>query len=85
MSKPVAKFKEGGLSFSIWENNGTKGAFRTASLQFQYRDKKDGTWKDSNLYSVSDLETLEKLAKQAREHLTKFKNEQKGDNSPQAA
>jgi hypothetical protein len=84
MSKPVEHYKEGNVSIAIFENTGPRGQFRTAA-QPQCRYKKDGEWKDSNSYGVTDLENLEKVAKLAREHIVKFKNDQKADNAPEAA
>jgi hypothetical protein len=81
MSKPVDKIAHDNVKFAIWQNDGPKGAFHTASLEFQYKGK-DGAFHNSNSYGVKDLENLEKAAHDARERLLKFKN---GNGGPQAA
>lgn len=49
--KPIAKFRAGAMSISIWENSGSKDgkkfSFKTASLQRSY--KVDNVWKNENL------------------------------------
>jgi hypothetical protein len=67
--KPVDRIREGRVKFSIWPQEGPSGTFHNAKLEFQYRDKKDGTWRDGSSYSISDLENLEKAARQARERM----------------
>jgi hypothetical protein len=35
--KPVDKFTDGPVHVSIWENQGVKNAFRTASIELRYK------------------------------------------------
>jgi hypothetical protein len=43
MSKqPVDKFTEGNVHVAIWENDGPRGAFRSATIQLRYKDKDSG-------------------------------------------
>ena len=62
--KPVEKFHDGPVHVSIWENDGVKGAFRTASFQLRYRDQ-DKQWQTGHSYGASDLKHLENAAKEA--------------------
>jgi hypothetical protein len=71
MSKPIHKVQEGSVKFAIFENDGPKGKFQTAALEFQYKDKTSGEWRESRNFGVKDLENLEKAAREARSRMTK--------------
>jgi hypothetical protein len=66
--KPVDKFHDGPVHVSIWENTGSKGAFRAATVQLRYKDDKSGEWRDGTSYGVYDLKHLETAAAEARAH-----------------
>jgi hypothetical protein len=78
---PVEKFTDGNVHVSIWENNGVKGAFRTASIQLRYKDQ-DGEWQTGTSYGQGDLKHLESAAKEARTRIDKWTQENKAKNSP---
>jgi len=65
---PVERFREGPVQASIWENQGPKGAFRTAAFQLRYKDSKH-QWQTSHSYGVSDLAHLERAAHEARKRI----------------
>ena len=73
MSKPVKKFKAGGISCSVWRNEVTKDdrSFEVFSVQIErrYRDQND-QWKSTNSYKVNDLPKVSMLAGKAFEYLT---------------
>ena len=69
MSSPVEKIREGNVSASIFQNEGPKGAFRTATIQLRYKDKKSGEWKDGESYGGTDLANLAKVVEEARKHI----------------
>lgn len=69
-NKPVERFHHGSVNVSIWEKTGTKGLFRTASFQLRYRDGEE--WRTSNSYGLSDLDNLEKAAREAHERIQKW-------------
>lgn len=71
MSKPIETLREGNVNAAIFENEGPRGAFRTATIQLRYKDKESGEWKTGNSFGPKDLESLEKIAKEARQRLTK--------------
>lgn len=71
MSKPVEKFTVEGVNVSIWENQGPKGAFRTATIQLRYKDGDE--WKESRSFGPKDLERIEKAALEARQRIMKAK------------
>jgi hypothetical protein len=58
--KPVERFHDGPVHLSIWENEGVKGAFRTATFQLRYKDKEKDEWHTGTSYGLSDLEHLER-------------------------
>jgi len=76
---PVDKFQEGPWHVSIFQNPSSKGDFRTAKLERRYKDK-EGQFQTSHSYNASDLDHLEKAAREARMRITKWQEENK---SPQ--
>jgi hypothetical protein len=70
----VDHFHEGLVRVSIWEKSGGKGLFRTASFQLRYRDGEE--WKTSQSYSLSDIEHLEKAAREACARIAKWQKPQ---------
>lgn len=54
MSKPIKKFRAGGVSAAVWENQSEKGSFASISLQRTYKDKED-EWKHTSSLKVNDL------------------------------
>lgn len=69
-NKPVDRFHEGSVQVSIWEKTGAKGLFRTASFQLRYRDGEE--WRTSNSYGLTDLENMEKAAREAHARIQKW-------------
>jgi hypothetical protein len=73
---PVDKFQEGPFQVSIWQNPSSKGDFRTATMERRYKDK-GGQFQTSHSYTASDLDHLEKAAREARERITRWQEENK--------
>jgi hypothetical protein len=67
-SKPVDKFIDGPVHVSIWQNNGSKGAFRTASFELRYKNDQE-QWQTGRSYSASNLKHLESAAREARSRI----------------
>jgi hypothetical protein len=63
--KPIDKFIDGPVHVSIWENSGTKGAFRSASFEIRYKDAQEN-WQTGRSYTASNLKHLESAAREAR-------------------
>jgi hypothetical protein len=80
--KPADKFHEGPVHVSIWENDGPRGAFRTASFEIRYR--KQDQWQTSHSYGTTDLKHLETAAKEARTRIEQWQQANKAsqDNLP---
>jgi len=48
-NKPIASFKDGSLSVSLWKNNGRNGEYYSISLRRSYKDKDTGEWKTQQI------------------------------------
>ena len=72
--KPADKFHEGPVHVSIWENEGPRGAFRTASFELRYKDKQQ-QWQSSHSYGAADLKYVENAAREARTRIETWQQE----------
>jgi hypothetical protein len=81
--QPVDKFTDGHVHVSIWENQGVKGAFRSATIQLRYKDGND--WKTGTSFGAVDLKHLEGAAKEARARIEKWQQENKASAAPRNA
>ena len=70
---PEKKFSTGGLTATVWENQG-KGktgeevSFRTVSFQRRYLDK-NGEWQSTNTLRVNDLPKASLVLQKAYEYI----------------
>jgi len=71
---PVDKFQEGPFQVSIWQNPSAKGDFRTATMERRYKNK-EGQFQTSHSYTASDLDHLEKAAREARERIASWQEQ----------
>lgn len=79
--KPVEKFREGPIHVSIWENQGVKGAFRSASFELRYKDDKE-QWQTGRSYTASALKHLESAASEARSRIESWQQSNARTHSP---
>lgn len=56
---PVAKFQDGLISVSVWENEGEKGKFYSVTHERRYQDDKG--WKSTQSYPAYEIQALRKL------------------------
>jgi len=71
MPGPAKTFKDGGVTVTIWENNGPRGPWMSASICKSYKDKASGEWKQTaNGFSDDQLEKLRKLIPKAQAFMT---------------
>lgn len=79
MTKPVKKFRSGGVSAAVFENlvevNGVQVKKFSVQLQRTYRDK-DGEFKHTNSFGDNDLPKLVLVAQRAYEFLTMKEEEE---------
>ena len=59
MAQPLAKFRAGGISCALWENqvptqNGLKREVLKATIERRYKAA-DGTWKSSNSFGRNEI------------------------------
>jgi hypothetical protein len=80
-NKPVDKFIDGPVHVSIWQNNGTKGAFRTASFEIRYKDGNE-QWQTGRSYTASNLKHLESAAQEARSRIERWQQANPSDPVP---
>ena len=77
-NKPVQKFRAGGITATVWENeqdkDGKKFSFHTVNVERSYTDK-DGKWQTTSSMRVNDLPRLQVVCSKAFEYLT-LKEEQ---------
>ncbi len=81
-NQPVEKFTDGPVHVSIWENNGVKGAFRSATIELRFKDDKD-QWRTGRSYSASNLKHLESAAREARARIETWQQANKPKPAPQ--
>ena len=70
---PEKKFSTGGLTATVWENQGKSKtgeevSFRTVSFQRRYMDK-DGEWKSTSTLRINDLPRASLVLQKAYEYL----------------
>ena len=72
-SKPVKKFRVGGIVASVWEHK--KDDVTSQSVTFQKSYKDGDEWKETNSYFPQDLPKLALVSKKAYEFVSGFKEE----------
>ena len=82
--RPVEKFHDGPVHVSIWEHDGVKGAFRKASFQLRYRDQ-EKRWQTGASYGASDLFHLESAAREARNRIESWRQQNSARRAPEDA
>ena len=70
---PEKKFSTGGLTATVWENQGKSKdgldvSYRTVSFQRRYMDK-DGEWQSTNTLRINDLPKASLVLQKAFEYL----------------
>jgi hypothetical protein len=60
VSPPVAKYRDGLINVSVWQNVSEKGTFYSVSHERRYQDDKKN-WRSSQTYPAFEIQTLRKL------------------------
>jgi frataxin-like iron-binding protein CyaY len=59
---PVFQLRLGSVSGAVFErSNGSGRTWYSTKVNTQYKDEKDGQWKDSSSFDEGDLANLEKV------------------------
>jgi hypothetical protein len=73
MTKPIKKFRAGGVSAAVFENlmkvNGAQVKTYSVQIQRTFKDK-DGEFKHTSGFRENDLPKVALVARKAYEHLT---------------
>lgn len=70
MAGPMMKFRSGGVSATVWENQRQDGSsYVSVKLSRSYRDKQTQDWKETSSFSVNELPVVAILARKAFETL----------------
>ena len=85
-NKPEKKFRAGGISATVWQNNGQNKngepvTFRTISLERNYKDKNE-EWKSTNSFRITDLPKVALVANKAYEYIVMSDEAEKGADAP---
>jgi len=72
---PEKKFRAGGISATIWQNQGQNKTgeptvYNTISIDRRYMDKKDNEWKSTTSFRINDLPKVALVMTKAYEFLT---------------
>ncbi len=74
---PVDTIRDGALKATIWENEGSKGAFYNVEFSRTYKDEQD-QYQDSRSFSGSDLLRVAHLAGKAYDRISALRQSQDG-------
>ncbi|MEM8944769.1 MAG: hypothetical protein AAGD11_06250 [Planctomycetota bacterium] len=61
--KPAAKFRDGSITATLWENQGKHGVFYNTTIVRSYKD--GAMYKDTNSYGATELLQVARLAQLA--------------------
>lgn len=61
---PAQKFRAGGVTATIWKNQGTTGAYYSVNLERAYQDP-NGEWKHTSALRVNDVAKARLVLSQA--------------------
>jgi len=74
-SRPVAKFRHGGIELAIWPNQTESGTMFNTTITNSYKDEKSGEWKESKSFSPTDLLVVGELGRQAFAKIAELKQQ----------
>lgn len=67
--QPTRKYRSGGITLTVWKNEGKDGEYETFSLDRNYKDK-DDKWQKTNSYRLQDLLRVSQVMQKAFEDST---------------
>jgi hypothetical protein len=74
-TRPVAKFKHGGIEVAVWPNQTENGTMYNSTISNSYKDDKSGEWKETKSFSPTDLLVVGELSRQAFAKITELKQQ----------
>lgn len=75
-NQPKQKFRAGGVTATIWENEHEKnGKYYTVNVERSYKDK-EGNWATTSQMRTNDLPKLALVTAQAYEYVIQHVNEE---------
>jgi hypothetical protein len=74
-SRPVAKFRHGGIELAVWSNPGESGTMYNTTISNSYKDEQSGEWKTASSFSPTDLLVVGELAREAFAKITELKQQ----------
>lgn len=86
-NKPEEKFRAGGITATIWKNNGkdkegNPTTFKTIAIERNYTDK-EGKWQATSSFRIIDLPKVALVANKAYEHLVMKKSQESAEEEAQ--
>lgn len=66
--QPATVLRNGSVKATIWENQGPKGPFFSATFARPYKDA-EGNWQNSGNFGLHELESLMNVTLEAKEWL----------------
>ena len=65
-NQSIARFNLGSIAAAVWERTTSDGSrFYKATIETRFQDR-DGNWRSSNSYSLSELVLLAKISEMAQ-------------------
>lgn len=80
--QPVERLSDGNVKAAIWENEGEKGIYHSASFARTYR-KQDGTVAETHGFSGTDLLKLSELSRQSYEKIRELRSQNRNQTQGQ--
>ncbi|MCK4522474.1 MAG: hypothetical protein KAU20_07915 [Nanoarchaeota archaeon] len=86
-NKPEKKFKAGGVTATVWKNNGTDKegkptTFNTIAIERNYTDK-ENKWQSTSSFRLMDLPKVALVANKAYEYLVMKQSQESAAEEPQ--
>jgi hypothetical protein len=72
-TRPVAKFRHGGIELAVWPNQTEGGTMYNTTITNSYKDGEE--WKTSTSFSPTDLLVVAELSRQAFAKIAELKQQ----------
>lgn len=82
MAKPEMKFKNKGVTVTLWTDRNGRPGMQSVTLDKQYKDKKTNEWKSSGTWYFTDLCYLRNLLSEAIKYMEEQKTQGMNEVNP---